>query len=72
MSIETIVKKHQEHLLKLENVVGVGEGEADGKPVIQVLVSRKLPKDELSASQLVPESLDGIPVKVLDVGIIQA
>jgi hypothetical protein len=72
MDIEAIVKKHQEHLLKLENVVGIGEGEADGKPVIQVLVSRKVPRDELSASQLVPESIEGVPVKVLDVGIIQA
>lgn len=54
----------------LPNVVGVGvgpktvKGNPTGVMAIKVYVSRKLPKEELSESELVPEQIEGIPTDV--------
>lgn len=70
MNIESTRAKHEERLMSLPNVVSVGIGEKDGKPVIQVLVTHLQP--ELSPQERVPESLDGFPVAVEEVGVVQA
>lgn len=68
MNIDAILEKHRDALMDLENVVGVGEGELNGQPVIQVLVTRKMQLNELPASQRIPDTLDGVLVVVQDVG----
>jgi hypothetical protein len=38
--IEAVRRKHEATLMSLPNVVGVGIGERDGKPVLKVLEGR--------------------------------
>ncbi|MCQ4207299.1 hypothetical protein [Streptomyces longispororuber] len=60
--------------MKLANVTGVGTGrdERSGADVIVVFVTRKVPRDRLRAEDVVPEELDGVPVRVLAIGEVQA
>ena len=64
--------RHEADLLALANVTGVGIGERDGKPVIKVFVTEKLPETELAPEERVPESLDGYEVDVEAIGFIEA
>ena len=64
--------RHEADLLALSNVTGVGIGERDGKPVIKVFVTEKLPETELAPEERVPESLDGYEVDVEAIGFIEA
>ena len=66
------MRKHEERILRLANVTGIGVGEDKGRPVIKVFVSRKLPKSELSRSEIVPTSLDGYPTDVEEIGVVTA
>ena len=69
MDIETILAKHEDRLLSLPNVVGVGIGERNGAAVIRVLVSKKLPADQIPPEHRVPKILDGIATDVVEIGI---
>lgn len=68
MGIEAVLKKHEDELMTLPNVVGVGIGERNGAAVIRVMVSKKLPTDRLRPEQRVPQILDGIATEVVEVG----
>ena len=67
-------------LFKYPNVVGYGTGERDGKRVVAVLVSRKLPLAALSGDEIIPTYVFTDPTSddwtistdVLEVGFIQA
>lgn len=72
MSIEKVKAQCEDQLMALPNVVGVAIGEKAGKPVIQVLVSRKVAKDKLGADELVPRRLSGYATDVVDVGNVTA
>ncbi|MYT71055.1 MULTISPECIES: hypothetical protein [unclassified Streptomyces] len=60
--------------MKLANVTGVGIGrdERSGADVIVVFVTRKVPRDRLPADDVVPQELDGVPVRVLAIGDVRA
>ncbi|WP_353941825.1 hypothetical protein ABII15_09400 [Streptomyces sp. HUAS MG91] len=60
--------------MKLANVTGVGIGrdEHSGTDVIVVFVTRKVPPDRLPADDVVPEELDGVPVRVLAIGDVRS
>jgi len=70
--------KHEAQLLGYPNVVGVIDGTRmrGGKPTnehaIVVLVSRKVPRRNLAKASLLPSELDGVPVDVVEVGVIEA
>jgi hypothetical protein len=72
MDITTAMRRHEERILRLANVTGIGIGEDKGRPVIKVFVSRKLPKSELARGQVVPASLDGYPTDVEEIGVVMA
>ncbi len=67
-------KKCRQDLLSKPNVIGVGkgyrhkDGRTTGDEAIVVLVTEKKPRDELSGDALVPRSLRGQVVDVLEVG----
>ncbi|GAA2289249.1 hypothetical protein OKJ48_39705 [Streptomyces kunmingensis] len=65
---------HEGRLLKLAHVTGVGTGrdEHSGADVIVVFVTRKVPRDRLGAHDVVPDELDGVPVRVLAIGAVHA
>lgn len=51
--------QHQDRLIQLDNVVGLGivPDEESGEMRVAVYVSRKLPKSELSKDQIIPGEL---------------
>lgn len=76
--IREIKDKHTHELLKLKGVVGVGIGkkvvagkETDQLAII-VFVDRKIPESTLEKTDIVPESLEGIPLDVQEVGTVRA
>jgi hypothetical protein len=58
----------------LPHVTGVGTGkdEHTGEDVIIVFVTRKVPRDRLRDEDVVPDELDGVPVRVLAIGEVSA
>jgi hypothetical protein len=73
------VKDAQENkLLHLKNVNGVGigkkesKGKDEGKLCIQVYVVEKMKKSELSSTDLVPPTIDGIVTDVVEIGVLEA
>lgn len=72
MSIDAVKMKHEEHLMRLPNVTGVGIGEKAGKPVIKVFVTHKLPESALQPDQIIPKSLGGYESDVEEIGVIEA
>lgn len=65
--IEKVRQKYFSYLLSLPNVVGVGFGWLnDGRKVIKVLVTNKLPEFLLDVSECVPVILDGFRTKVVE------
>jgi len=54
-------------------VIGVGTGRDDaGSNVIDVYVSRKVPRHNLAPGEAIPGVLDGIPVRVVPIGEVTA
>lgn len=67
-SAEAVRKRHEARLLSMPGVVGVGIGEAGGKSVIRVYVSR----DTLKIRKALPETLEDVPVEIVVSGPIRA
>jgi hypothetical protein len=69
---------HEADLMSKANVVGVGVGyrQRGGRQTDQVglivMVEKKLPKSQLSAKDLVPQEIEGVPVDVQEVGQVRA
>jgi hypothetical protein len=67
-------RRNEDHLLRLDNVVGVATSlkVTGGQPTstwsLTVLVDRKRPLDEVREESRVPAELDGVPTDVLEVG----
>lgn len=77
MSVEAIRKvqaKYEAELMKRANAVGVAVGlaQSDGQfsdeIALIVLVSQKVPLDQLAEEDRIPAALDGIRVDVQEVG----
>ena len=60
--------RHESALLALPNVVGVSDETVDGRDVILVLVSRKVPVRQLAPGEVVPEELEGFATDVVEIG----
>jgi hypothetical protein len=72
LSIQAVKLKHEEQLMRLPNVTGVGIGDKAGKPVIKVFVTHKVPESVLQPDQIVPKSLEGYESDVEEIGILEA
>ncbi len=70
MDIIEVQKKHEDAVLQLPNVIGVGIGLKDDKQVIKVFVRRKLPENLLKPDEIIPKTLDGYQTDVEDIGIV--
>lgn len=76
--VNAVKYKYQHELLAKENVVGVGVGyqQKDGQRTNQialvVMVRKKVPGDQLTPEDIIPEEIEGVPVDVQQVGDIQA
>ena len=72
MSIEDVQRKYENRLLGLPNVNGVGIGRRDGKEVIKVFVTRKVPETSLQPGEVIPKALDGFETDVQELGEVTA
>lgn len=60
------------------NIIGVAIGEknneedATGVTSVRMFVKKKLPKSQLSKKQLIPTSIEGLPVDVVQTGVLRA
>jgi len=70
VDITEVQKKHEDAVLELPNVIGVGIGLKDDKQVIKVFVCRKLPENLLKPDEIIPKMLDGYQTDVEDIGIV--
>jgi hypothetical protein len=70
--IEAVKRQHEEQLLRLPNVTGVGIGEKAGKVVIKVFVTHKVPESALRPQEIVPKTLEGYETDVEEIGIVTA
>ena len=77
--LHSILKKNQQKLMKMQNVVGVGVGYKESVTAstrssnlgVVVLVKEKKPEHQLTAQNIVPKDLDGIETDVIEVGHIR-
>ncbi|MGP3983618.1 hypothetical protein [Streptomyces sp. KR80] len=65
---------HEDRLLALANVTGVGTGrdERTGTDVVVVYVTRKIPLAQLRPEDVVPTEVEGVPVRVVAIGDVMA
>lgn len=70
MELEKVVRKYETDLLRLPYVVGVGMGFVQGKEVIQIFVSKKVPRSQLKAEEQIPAQLETYPTNIIEVGTI--
>ncbi len=70
MSIEAAKMKHEEKILRLPNVTGIGIGEKARKKVIKVFVTHKVPENALKVHEIIPKSLDGYETDVEEIGVV--
>jgi hypothetical protein len=67
-TLREVRRRHEPALLALPNVVGVSDETVDGRDVILVLVSRKVPVRQLAPEEVVPGELEGFPTEVVEIG----
>ena len=76
--IVSVKHTHERNLIRRRNVIGVGVGYkiTDAGPTdelaVVVNVARKLPKAQLTASDLVPPEVDRVRTDVVETGVIRA
>lgn len=72
MSLESVRSKYEQQLMRYPNVTGVAIGERAGQPVIQVLVTHKVPESLLRQNEIIPKRLEGHAVDVVESGFLTA
>lgn len=72
MDIESVLRQHEDELLAYPNVNAVGIGAQEGRPVIKVMVAKKVPEASLQPDQILPKELGGYPLVVEESGAIAA
>lgn len=72
MKIGSAMKKHEEQVMQLPNVTGIGIGKKAGKNIIKVFVTQKLPESALQPDEIIPKTLEGYQTDVEEIGIVTA
>lgn len=76
--IEQVRARYESELMRYPNVVGVSVGirtkqsKPTGEPCLVVFVEKKISRDKLDKSEILPNQIEGIPVDVVEVGKIDA
>lgn len=68
MTITEVLKKYTDEWMAIPGVIGTGEGEADGKPAILVLVEER--SDTIDKK--IPKTIEGHKVVIEATGAIEA
>ncbi len=75
---QEVKRRREAELMRKANVVGVGigfrtrGGQRTDEVCIVVSVTKKLPTSELKRSDVLPTSIDGVPIDVIETGVIRA
>jgi hypothetical protein len=74
MDAGEVRRRYEDSLLSLPNVHGVGttRDTSTGEDVVVVFVSRKVPRSALRDRDVIPAELDGVAVRVEEVGDVVA
>lgn len=76
--IQQVKQAYEEDLLRRANVIGVGigyrhrQGEPTSEAALIVMVRRKVPRAELAPEDVIPRSIEGVPVDVREMGELDA
>lgn len=76
--IDETIERNQSKILSLANVVAIArgvrtkQGAPTGETCITIFVERKLPESELAKQDILPKTIEGVPVDVVDAGKIEA
>ncbi|HEY4691509.1 MAG TPA: hypothetical protein VIK33_19525 [Anaerolineae bacterium] len=76
--VTAIKRKYEKEWMRLPNVVGVGVGYRTRGGVrsdevsIVVSVKKKVPASQLKSGEVIPSSIEGVPVDVVETGEIRA
>jgi len=80
MKIRKVIEKHGKELLKYPNVIGfsnlpqprIRKGKIiPEEQVLRVYVTRKVPKEQLKPSELIPSEIEGVKTDVVEIGRIK-
>lgn len=72
MKIESAMRKHEERVMQLPNVTGIGIGKKGKKEVIKVFVTHKVPESALQLHEIIPKMLEGYETDVEETGVVTA
>jgi hypothetical protein len=74
MDAQEVRRRHEDHLLSLPNVTGVATARdsVTGQDSIVVYVSRKMARSQLRAADVIPSTIEGVPVHVEEIGQVTA
>lgn len=72
MSIESVKQKYESQLMQLPNVTIVGTGKKEGKDVIKIFVTHKVPESDLQPQEIIPKRLDEFETDVEESGVVTA
>lgn len=76
--IAALQAKYEPELLRYPNVIGTGigicevAGKSSGELCLRVMVSRKIPRRQLRAADILPRELEGLRVDVFETGTFRA
>ena len=76
--VQEVKRRHEAELMRKPNVVAIGIGfrTRGGQPTqevcIVVSVKTKVPAAQLKRGDLLPASIDGVPIDVVETGAIRA
>jgi hypothetical protein len=70
VNIESVRRHYEDQVMRLPNVTGIGLGRKDGKDVIKVFVTRKVPESALKPDEIVPKVLEGYETEVEEIGVV--
>lgn len=76
--VQAVLDRHRDALLDRAHVVGVGVGQkvtagrAVGPLCLVVMVTEKVPAEQLSSRDRVPPEMEGIPTDIVAVGQVRA
>ena len=66
------MRKHEEQVMQLPNVTGIGIGKKGRKNVIKVFVTHKVPESALESHEIIPKVLEGYETDVEEIGVVTA
>jgi len=72
MKIGEAILKHEERVMRLPNVMGIGIGKCAEINVIKVFVLQKQLKSSLQSNEMIPNTLEGFLTDVEEIGVVIA